>query len=101
MSSPKASTSGADDVQSGDEGDEAGSYSFLRGYRVFNCDQIDGLDEKYHPALPDEDAPTTKAIPELQSWFEAIGGDVRFGGDRAFYKPSNDFIQMPEIGRFF
>lgn len=34
---------------------------------------------------------------------ELVGGskaEIRSGGDRAFYRPSDDFIQMPDLARF-
>ena len=30
------------------------------------------------------------------AFFTATGADIRHGGERAFYRPSEDFIQMPD-----
>lgn len=65
----------------------------LKTYTVFNADFIDGL-----PV--DEVQPVTKpefqSIEECEKFISTIGADIRFGGDRAFYSPSQDFIQLPE-----
>ena len=35
-----------------------------------------------------------------EMFFAAIDANVRYGGDRAFYAPVQDFIQMPLFGQF-
>jgi antirestriction protein ArdC len=37
---------------------------------------------------------------EAERVISATWADIRHGGDRAFYRPREDFIQMPERGRF-
>jgi antirestriction protein ArdC len=34
------------------------------------------------------------------AFFAATKIDIRHGGDRAFYRPSEDFVQMPDENRF-
>ncbi len=69
----------------------------LRAYTVFNGSQIDGI--------PDYVAPDVKAAP----WRRPEAADIiltnskaiiRIGGDRAFYSPSLDFIQLPDPASF-
>jgi antirestriction protein ArdC len=64
----------------------------LRTFSVFHASQIDGV-----PAL--EPTTATKTVPErvkdVELIIEASGVPVRIGGERAFYSPSLDFIQMP------
>lgn len=67
---------------------------FLKGYTVFNTDQIDGLPERFQPA------PLPSPAPELlhqaaESFFASTGASFRHGGNRAFYTTAGDFIQMP------
>ncbi len=77
-------------------------YRFMKSYRVFNADQIDGLDAKYHPSEPDEGVSYTpcEPIPHMQDFFDAIGGNVCFTGRDAYYMPAVDRIYMPEISLF-
>ena len=62
---------------------------------VFNADQVDG----YEVALPEPKDPV-QAITEADAFVSGTGAEVRHGGVRAFYRPSGDFIQMPDKERF-
>jgi antirestriction protein ArdC len=72
----------------------------LRGYTVFNADQIDGLPLDFY-AKPDAEpaplSPITKSEDEarLAALFARVPVTIRHGGNRAFYSKSADFIQMP------
>jgi antirestriction protein ArdC len=72
----------------------------LRGYTVFNAEQIDGLPEEFYPK-PDVDpvpaCPITKTEDEdrLSALFARIPVTIRHGGNRAFYSKAADYIQMP------
>jgi len=74
---------------------------FLRSYVVFNADEIVGLPDYYYPR---EVAPTPLLISERQdridAFFGGIPAKVRHGGDRAFFHPTFDYIQMPHTGSF-
>lgn len=68
---------------------------FLKYYKVFNVEQCEGLTV---PAI-DESAEDKvfSPIEQAESIFEAMPQcpDVRFGGNRAYYSPSLDYVQMP------
>jgi antirestriction protein ArdC len=72
----------------------------LRGYTVFNADQIDGLPLDFY-AKPDAEplpaSPITKTADEarLSALFAAVPVIIRHGGNRALYSKSADIIQMP------
>lgn len=72
---------------------------FLKGYTVFNAGQIDGLPDRYRarPA-PRFDPPAR--IAHAESFFAATGAAIRHGGNRAFYCPGSDHIQMPPFEAF-
>jgi antirestriction protein ArdC len=74
--------------------------AFLKGYTVFNVEQIDGLPAVYRQNV----APPSPALPEVlpaaEAFFAATGATVRHGGDRAFYAPAPDAIQMPPRAAF-
>jgi antirestriction protein ArdC len=72
----------------------------LRGYTVFNADQIDGLPLDFY-AKPDAEpvpaSPITKTEDEarLSALFARIPVTIRHCGNRAFYSKAADYIQMP------
>lgn len=75
--------------------------AFMKGYTVFNVEQIDGLaDDLYaRPALPDaQQAP--QLIAAAEAFMAATGAEIRHGGNRAFYAPGPDHIQMPPLQAF-
>lgn len=79
-------------------GDER-SYSIMKWYTVFNCDQIEGLPEKYHPAKPEPRAEAER-IETADTFFASLGMDLRHGGSRAFYNPEGDYVQLPNFEDF-
>lgn len=77
-----------------DEGERDDKYKLLRSYTVFNLDQVDGVALDHLRYKPE----TRPAIPNYEPAEHAIqatGADIRFGGDRAFYSRTEDYIQMP------
>lgn len=74
---------------------------FLRSYTVYNADEIDGLPAYYTLR---EIVPTPTLLSQRQDaidgFFAAIPARVRHGGDRAFFHPLFDHIQMPHPGTF-
>ena len=46
-------------------------------------------------------APAGLILPEVDSLIRASGADLRLGGDRAFYAPAHDFIQVPRPEAYF
>jgi antirestriction protein ArdC len=87
-------------------GDDIGeTRRILRGYTVFNADQIDGLPETFY-AKPDAEPaivpPITSDDDEarLSALFANIPVTIRQGGNRAFYSKAADFIQMPSREAF-
>lgn len=84
-----------------DDAQEGNVYRFLKSYRVFNADQIDGLDEKYQPVAEDTaQYPACAPIPHMQDFFDNIEHDVSFTGREAYYQTTRDKIYIPPIERF-
>ncbi|UFZ02606.1 ssDNA-binding domain-containing protein [Bradyrhizobium ontarionense] len=80
-------------------GDEAQAIPFLKRFTVFNSEQCDGLPEDIVTAAP---LPPAGAIePVVESLIANSGVDFRIGGDRAFYAPVEDFVQVPPPSAFF
>jgi antirestriction protein ArdC len=65
----------------------------LRSFTVFNAAQIDGLPEGLAavPSVPEGWTPSSAA----EGLLARSGATIRHGGDRAFYRPADDVIQMP------
>lgn len=83
------------------ETDDPKAIPFMKSYRVFNADQIEGLDARFHPEPPDAQVHSERApIPHMQVFFEAIGATVSFSGREACYVPTLDKIYLPPIEVF-
>ena len=72
---------------------------FLKGYTVFNVEQIDGLPEIYHAKMEPKFSPVER-IAHAESFFAATKAVIRYGGNRAYYTMEADRIQMPPIEAF-
>jgi len=68
---------------------------FTRGYAVFNAAQVDGYTPKAEPAVS-----MPERIERAETWFQSIGATVCNGGNRAYYAPGTDHIQMPPFAAF-
>src|SRR5262249_52418138 len=42
----------------------------------------------------------SERIASAEEFFASTGADIRHGGNKAFYHPVDDYIQMPEFGAF-
>jgi antirestriction protein ArdC len=72
---------------------------FLKGYTVFNVEQIDGLPGHYY-AKPEQHPDPVQRIAHAESFVKATKADIRHGGARALYTPSRDFVAMPPFEAF-
>ena len=72
---------------------------FMKGYTVFNAEQVDDLPEHFtRPAATRLDP--VQRIERAEAFFVATGADIRHGGNRAFYSPGEDRIQLPPFEMF-
>jgi len=85
------------DTATGEESEHA--IPFMKGYTVFNVEQIDGLPEHYYGKRAPR-TETEQRIDRVEKFFAATGATVRHGGNRAFYSPSSDHVQMPPFESF-
>jgi antirestriction protein ArdC len=72
---------------------------FMKGYTVFNAEQIEGLPAHFYATTQ----PLNNAIERLDAverFFASTKATIKHGGNRAFYSPSLDFVQMPELPTF-
>ncbi|MXN54214.1 hypothetical protein GR158_24240 [Shinella sp. AETb1-6] len=71
----------------------------MKGYTVFNVEQIEGLPEEYtRPAHVRLDPVQRNAVAD--AFFAATGADISHGGNRAFYAEGADRIQLPPFETF-
>ncbi len=80
-------------------GSEARAIPFLKRFTVFNTDQIDNLPEEIATIAPPPPPGTVE--PRVEALIKATGIDFRIGGNRAYYMPSQDYVQVPPPPAFF
>ena len=80
-------------------GEEAQAIPFLKRFTVFNVAQCENLPADLAVAPP---APEPALIePRVEALIKATGIDFRIGGDRAFYVPAQDYVQVPPPQAYF
>jgi antirestriction protein ArdC len=80
-------------------GEEAQAVPFLKRFTVFNTDQCDGLPADIATTAP---PPLPGMIePTVETLIKATGVDFRIGGNRAFYAPTEDYVQVPPPAAYF
>jgi antirestriction protein ArdC len=80
-------------------GEEAQAIPFLKRFTVFNVAQCEGLPEEIMAVAPPVE--TDLILPQAEALIRATGVDFRIGGDRAFYDPRHDFVQVPPPQAYF
>jgi antirestriction protein ArdC len=82
-------------TETNDQGEEVErEIAFMKGYTVFNVEQIDGLPAHYYAKIEPRGEPL-KLIEAAEAFFAATGATFRHGGDSAYYAPGPDYIQLP------
>ncbi len=72
---------------------------FMKGYTVFNVEQIEGLPAVYY-AKPENPLPIAERIEHADRYLEATRAVIRHGGNMAYYAPGPDVIQLPPFEAF-
>ena len=80
-------------------GEDAQAIPFQKRFTVFNSDQCDGLPAEIATAAPPP--PPGMIEPAVEALIGATGIDFRIGGNRAFYVPSEDYVQVPPPAAYF
>jgi antirestriction protein ArdC len=80
-----------------DAEDRTKAIPMLRAYTVFNGAQIDGMPAYVAPDVTAAPWRRPEAADVILTNSKAV---IRIGGDKAFYSPSLDFIQLPEPDSF-
>jgi antirestriction protein ArdC len=72
---------------------------FMKGYTVFNVEQIEGLPASYYAPAQARLDPVQR-IARADPFFANIGADIRHGGDMAGYSLKSDQVRMPPFEAF-
>ena len=72
---------------------------FMKQYTVFNVEQVDGLPAHFYATAAPQISPLAK-LEQAETFFAALGADIRHGGNRAFYAIEPDYVQMPPFESF-
>lgn len=72
---------------------------FLKGYTVFNAEQIDGLPGHF-TALAAPALDPVQRVAHAEEFFHATGATIRHGGNQAYYAVQPDHVQMPPFESF-
>jgi antirestriction protein ArdC len=72
---------------------------FMKGYTVFNVEQIDGLPAHFY-TVPANPLPLADRIAATDAFMTATGATIGHGGSRAYYSPGPDSIQLPPVEAF-
>ena len=73
----------------------------MRHYKVFNAEQCEGLELPAPPEPETDEAPFEPIIEAMAIVNDYEDGPrIEHGGGKAFYKPSDDLVRMPEPDRF-
>ena len=81
------------------DGSEPGAIAFLKRFTVFNADQCEGLPDDIAIAAPP--SPEGLILPQAEALIAATNIDFRIRGERAFYNPADDFVQVPPPQAYF
>ena len=90
------------DAKADDEDKESdssvGRVPLLRYYRVFNLEQVDGID----PPAEQKEIRPFNPIDKAEQIIESMPNKpiIQYGGDRAYYRPFTDIIQLPPKAAF-
>lgn len=79
-----------------DDADDTGKRRVARASWVFNAAQVDGYTA---PGAP-EPLGAVERLASVDAFVTATGAAVQHGGERAFFRPSTDHIQMPDEALF-
>ena len=80
-------------------GEDAQAIPFLKRFTVFNAAQCENLPDDIAVVAPPP--PPGLIEPQVEALIRATGIDFRIGGNRAFYVPALDYVQVPPPQAYF
>jgi antirestriction protein ArdC len=82
-----------------EDGEEAQAIPFLKRFTVFNTDQCENLPDSIATAAPPPQLGMIEST--VEALIKASGITFHIGGDRAFYAPAEDYVQVPPPQAYF
>lgn len=76
------------------------SIPYLKGYTVFNVEQIDNLPDRFKSPLEDNAGAPVPVLDHVETFIQQTGAKIAYGGKQACYRPGPDDIQIPDRDRF-
>jgi antirestriction protein ArdC len=80
-------------------GEDAQAIPFLKRFTVFNAAQCENLPDDIAIVAPPP--PPGLIEPQVEALIRTTGIDFRIGGNRAFYVPALDYVQVPPPQAYF
>lgn len=74
--------------------------TFLKAYPVFNVAEIAGLPPEFYGLKAGAPLDPAARIPAADAFIARTGAAIEWGGTRAFYRPSDDRIRLPDFDQF-
>lgn len=95
----------ANSLQKTEKNEETGEETernipFLKGYIVFNAEQIEGLPSIFHAKLDSPFKSPAERIRHAEHFFRNTKASIRERGGQAYYSQEGDYIQIPPIEAF-
>ncbi|UZK69588.1 zincin-like metallopeptidase domain-containing protein [Sphingomonas sp. S1-29] len=87
----------AEKAKAAQTGKDAASVFFLKSMTVFNLAQCENIGTFEAPFAANDERDRLELADNL---FAATGVKVQHGGDKAYYSPGSDFVQMPHSAAF-
>ncbi|ODR99523.1 antirestriction protein [Methyloceanibacter methanicus] len=85
------------DEKTGDDVDV--TIPFMKGYTVFNVEQIEDLPAHYYARAESTSNPDER-LAHAEAFFAKVGASIQNGGNSAYYRMASDHIQMPSFEAF-
>ncbi|MCC7036028.1 MAG: DUF1738 domain-containing protein [Alphaproteobacteria bacterium] len=87
-------------TETDDKGEEVErQIPFMKGYTVFNVEQIVGLPAHYY-GKPENPLPLSERLDHAERFIANTGITIQHGGNSAYYAPAKDLVQMPPFEAF-
>ena len=80
--------------------DDDRSIPYLKGYTVFNVEQIENLPDRFKSPVEDAVVDPLPVLENAETFIQRTGALVSYGGTKACYRPALDDILMPDRNRF-
>lgn len=82
------------------EDDDERAIPYLKGYTVFNVEQIENLPDRFYRPAADLPATPVPHLETVETFVRNTGAAITYGGTTACYRPGPDDILMPDRARF-